>query len=120
MGSGKSTVGPLVAARLGWSFLDVDDVIEAEAGAAIAELFARHGEAAFLTGEPLGNRFAGSGPVETLSNSQEKSKGCEAEDRCGKTSENVDERPEDHGKSKPQPRSHRVKKDAAEKPGDRI
>jgi shikimate kinase len=47
MGSGKSTVGPLVAARLGWSFLDVDDVIEAEAGAAIAELFARHGEAAF-------------------------------------------------------------------------
>ena len=32
MGSGKSTVGPLVAARLGWSFLDVDDVIEAEAG----------------------------------------------------------------------------------------
>jgi len=47
MGSGKSTVGPLVAARLGWSFLDVDDVIEAEAGATIAELFARHGEAEF-------------------------------------------------------------------------
>jgi len=47
MGSGKSTVGPLVAARLGWSFIDVDDVIEAEAGATIAEIFARHGEAAF-------------------------------------------------------------------------
>jgi shikimate kinase len=47
MGSGKSTVGPLLAARLGWSFLDVDDVIEAEAGATIAELFARHGEPAF-------------------------------------------------------------------------
>lgn len=47
MGSGKTTVGPLVAARLGWSFLDVDDVIEAEAGATIAELFARHGEAPF-------------------------------------------------------------------------
>jgi hypothetical protein len=47
MGSGKSTVGPLLAARLGWSFLDVDDAIEAEAGATIAELFARHGEAAF-------------------------------------------------------------------------
>ena len=47
MGSGKTTVGPLVAARLGWSFVDVDDVIEAEAGATIAELFARHGEAAF-------------------------------------------------------------------------
>jgi shikimate kinase len=47
MGSGKTTVGPLVAARLGWSFVDVDDVIEAEAGAAIAEIFARYGEEAF-------------------------------------------------------------------------
>ena len=47
MGSGKSTVGPLLAGRLGWRFVDVDDVIEAEAGVKIAELFARHGEAAF-------------------------------------------------------------------------
>ncbi len=47
MGSGKSTVGPLLAHRLGWSFVDVDDVIEAEAGMPIAELFARDGEAQF-------------------------------------------------------------------------
>lgn len=47
MGSGKSTVGPLIAARLGWQFIDVDNVIEAEAGAAIAEIFVRHGEGAF-------------------------------------------------------------------------
>ena len=47
MGSGKSTVGPLVAARLGWRFVDVDDVIVAETGMAIADFFARHGEAAF-------------------------------------------------------------------------
>lgn len=47
MGSGKSTVGPLLARRLGWSFVDVDNVIEAEAGCTIAELFNRHGEAAF-------------------------------------------------------------------------
>lgn len=47
MGSGKSTVGPLIAARLGWRFLDVDDVIEAEAGCTIAAIFARQGEAAF-------------------------------------------------------------------------
>jgi shikimate kinase len=46
MGSGKTTLGPLIAARLGWNFIDVDDVIEAEADATIAELFARHGEAA--------------------------------------------------------------------------
>ena len=47
MGSGKTTVGPLLAARLGWKFIDADDVIEAEAGAPIAELFARNGEARF-------------------------------------------------------------------------
>ncbi|MGA9672527.1 MAG: shikimate kinase [Terracidiphilus sp.] len=47
MGSGKSTVGPLLAARLGWKFIDVDDVIEAEAGITIAKLFALHGEPAF-------------------------------------------------------------------------
>ena len=47
MGSGKSTVGPLVARRLGWRFVDVDDIIEAEAGCTIAEIFARDGEQAF-------------------------------------------------------------------------
>lgn len=47
MGSGKSTVGPLVAARLGWRFIDVDEAVEAEAGCTIAEIFAREGEAAF-------------------------------------------------------------------------
>jgi len=47
MGSGKSTVGPRLARRLGWRFLDVDDELEAEAGTTIAEQFARHGEAAF-------------------------------------------------------------------------
>ncbi len=47
MGSGKTTVGPLVAARMGWRFVDVDDVIEAEAGVPITEIFASHGEAEF-------------------------------------------------------------------------
>jgi shikimate kinase len=47
MGSGKTTVGPLVANRLGWRFIDVDDVIEAEAGCTIAELFTCEGEPAF-------------------------------------------------------------------------
>jgi shikimate kinase len=47
MGSGKSTVGPLVAQRLGWRFVDVDDAIEAEAECTVAELFEREGEAAF-------------------------------------------------------------------------
>lgn len=47
MGSGKSTVGPLLAQRLGWRFIDVDNVIEAEVGCSIADIFAQDGEAAF-------------------------------------------------------------------------
>jgi shikimate kinase len=47
MGSGKSTVGPLLAQRLGWKFLDADNVIEAEAGRTIAEIFAQEGESSF-------------------------------------------------------------------------
>ena len=47
MGSGKSTVGPLLARRLGWRFVDVDDVIESDAAMTIAEIFAHHGEPAF-------------------------------------------------------------------------
>ena len=64
MGSGKSTVGPLIAARLGWSFVDADDVIEAEAGTTIAEIFARNGEAAFREREHAAiKRLAQSGAV---------------------------------------------------------
>lgn len=47
MGSGKSTVGPLVAARLGWRFVDADEEIVARAGMPISEIFARQGEPAF-------------------------------------------------------------------------
>jgi shikimate kinase len=47
MGSGKSTVGPLVARQLGWRFVDVDSVIESEAGCTIAEIFVQQGETAF-------------------------------------------------------------------------
>jgi len=47
MGSGKTTAGPLVAERLGWSFVDVDDVIAAEAGTTIPEIFRSEGETAF-------------------------------------------------------------------------
>jgi shikimate kinase len=47
MGVGKTTVGRTLAERLGWSFVDLDDRIEAEAGMTVAEIFARHGEAHF-------------------------------------------------------------------------
>lgn len=51
MGSGKSTVGPILARRLGWRFVDADDVIEAEAGVPITEFFRRYGEPEFRARE---------------------------------------------------------------------
>jgi shikimate kinase len=47
MGAGKTTVGGLLAARLGWTFLDSDRFIESRAGMTIAEIFAQRGEPAF-------------------------------------------------------------------------
>lgn len=47
MGAGKSTVGRLLANRLGWAFHDSDEALEQHTGLSIAELFARHGEAGF-------------------------------------------------------------------------
>ncbi len=47
MGSGKTTVGALLASTMGWSFIDIDDDIEAGAGMSIPEIFERQGEEAF-------------------------------------------------------------------------
>lgn len=46
-GTGKTTVGRALAARLGWRFADADDVVEAAAGKSIADIFAADGEPAF-------------------------------------------------------------------------
>jgi shikimate kinase len=45
--TGKTTTGRLLAARLGWDFADVDDLIESTAGKSIADIFAAEGEAGF-------------------------------------------------------------------------
>jgi len=47
MGSGKSTVGRLLAAQLAWRFADLDEEIEGEAGLTISQIFAQKGEAVF-------------------------------------------------------------------------
>jgi shikimate kinase len=47
MGVGKSTVGQLLAARLGVGYRDTDDDIVAAQGRTIAEIFVEEGEAAF-------------------------------------------------------------------------
>lgn len=47
MGTGKSTVGRLVARALHFDFVDTDQLIERRAGQAIPQIFAERGEAAF-------------------------------------------------------------------------
>ena len=49
MGSGKSTLGRLVAGKIGYRFLDLDDLIEKRAGKAISEIFRTEGEERFRT-----------------------------------------------------------------------
>ncbi len=78
MGAGKSTVGGLLAQRLGWRFVDVDDDVVSKAGMPVADLFTKYGEFVFRRLETsaiahaLGERNAvialGGGAVEVLAN----------------------------------------------------
>ncbi len=47
MGSGKSTVGRIVAQHLGWRFIDFDDIIEERVDLTIADIFRERGEPFF-------------------------------------------------------------------------
>ena len=47
MGSGKSTVGRLLAARLAWHFIDLDAEIEQHTGLQISQIFEQKGEPVF-------------------------------------------------------------------------
>lgn len=51
MGTGKSSIGRRLAALLHLPFVDADEAIEEAAQLTIAEIFERHGEAAFRDGE---------------------------------------------------------------------
>ncbi|OXM15807.1 shikimate kinase [Paenibacillus herberti] len=51
MGTGKSTVGAKLAAKLGWRWTDTDSEVVAEQGCSIAELFERRGESYFRDAE---------------------------------------------------------------------
>jgi shikimate kinase len=53
MGAGKSTVARLTAKRLGWTWVDTDDVLTRGAGMSVADIFARHGERHFRSEETL-------------------------------------------------------------------
>ncbi|MEE3006605.1 MAG: shikimate kinase [Pseudomonadota bacterium] len=51
MGAGKSTVGKILADRLGMRFFDADQEIERAAGCTITDFFEKYGEVEFRKGE---------------------------------------------------------------------
>jgi shikimate kinase len=53
MASGKTTVGRIVAERLGWGYLDSDEQVCERTGRSVREIFEQDGEAAFRKEERL-------------------------------------------------------------------
>ena len=51
MASGKSTVGPELARRLGWDFVDLDATIEVRERKSVPDILRDHGEAGFRLAE---------------------------------------------------------------------
>ena len=65
MGCGKSSVGRLVASRLGCAFTDLDEAVEAAQGRSVGRIFAEDGEAGFRAAEVAALRdvIQGEAPV---------------------------------------------------------
>jgi shikimate kinase len=59
MGVGKTTVGQVLANRLGWGFLDLDDWIEEQNGTTVAQIFREKGEPYFRDEERRAAQAAG-------------------------------------------------------------
>jgi shikimate kinase/3-dehydroquinate synthase len=58
MGAGKSTLGPLLAERLGRPFVSVDAIVEEQCGGTVSELFHERGEAEFRAREEAASAAA--------------------------------------------------------------
>lgn len=65
MGAGKSTIGAVLAERLGWPYLDSDSEIIRTTGSTVPEIFAARGEPAFRAEEArvLAEATSSDGPV---------------------------------------------------------
>jgi len=64
-GAGKSTVGAMLSERLGVSFLEIDELVEREAGMSLAQIFDLQGEAYFrqIEQEILSRLLSGGTPA---------------------------------------------------------
>lgn len=67
MGAGKTTVGQLVAQRLGRPYRDSDAMVEEATGHSVPELFAAEGEASFRAAESAALRNAVEPPPAVIS-----------------------------------------------------
>jgi shikimate kinase len=66
-GSGKTTVGPILARLLGADFMDLDREIETRQRMTVSEIFAAHGEQAFRSMEKALTKELASRPAMVLS-----------------------------------------------------
>ena len=66
MGSGKTTIGRLLADRLGFAYRDSDEEIERKTGRTVREIFETHGEAAFREEETAALRVAIEGDADAV------------------------------------------------------
>ncbi|MBU4439868.1 MAG: shikimate kinase [Firmicutes bacterium] len=51
MATGKSTIGPLLAEKMGYTFVDTDAMVEADMGVKISDIFSEMGEDVFRNAE---------------------------------------------------------------------
>ena len=66
MGSGKSTVGRIVAEEMGWEFVDLDEAVAERAGLSIPEIFESSGEPYFRNLERMELLETLDGPAERV------------------------------------------------------